>query len=53
MADEDGIVWAFGDRLALGLDDPDTAGQDSVLNPTPIPTLCVRACKFPDVLPFR
>jgi alpha-tubulin suppressor-like RCC1 family protein len=53
VADEDGVVWAFGDRTALGLDNPnEDENEDSVWNPTPIPTLRVRARKSPDVLPF-
>jgi len=51
VADEDGVVWAFGLRSALGLDDPAMASQKYVRKPTPIPTLRVR--KSPDVLPFR
>jgi len=54
VADEDGVVWAFGLRLALGFDgDPDVASPAGVWNPTPIPTLRVCARKSPDVLPFR
>jgi len=52
VADEDGVVWAFGDRMALGLGDPDAAPQGGPwANPAPVPTLRVR--KSPDVLPFR
>jgi len=50
VADEDGVVWAFGDRSALGFGGPDTAPQDQVWQPTPIPTLRMRAQKSPDVL---
>ena len=57
VADEDGVVWAFGDCSASGLGDPeadpDEDVQDTVWQPTPIPTLRVRALKSPDVLPFR
>jgi len=53
VADEDGVVWAFGDRMALGLGYPDAAPQGRVWQPTPIPTLRVRARKSPDVQPFH
>jgi len=53
VAEDDGVVWAFGDRMALGLGDPDAAPQGRVWQPTPIPTLRVRAHNSPDVLPFR
>jgi len=57
VANEDGVVWAFGDRSALGLGvadtDTDENVQDDVLEPAPISTLRVRAHKSPDVLPFR
>ena len=46
-ADEHGVVWAFGRRLAFGLDDPNPENPQSVETPTPIPTLRVRALKFP------
>ena len=55
VADKDGVVWAFGDRMFLGLGGPD-ADPDSyplVLEPAQIPTLRVRALKSPDALPFR
>ena len=53
MADEDGVVWAFGDRMSMDVDDPDA----TLLNvrctiPAPIPSLRVRARKSPGVLPF-
>ena len=52
-----GDVWAFGDRIATGLGDPDAVSdedvQDLVLEPAPIPVLCVRARTSPDVLPLR
>jgi len=61
VADEDGVVWAFGQSLGLGLgypgdglvDPDDVAGDENgVWQPVPIPTLRVRARKSPDVLPF-
>ena len=48
VADEDGVVWAFGDEMAAGLGVTDA----DIFNPTPIPTLRVRARKSPDVLPL-
>jgi len=57
VADEDGVVWAFGVRSALGLSDPDEESEselpEDMLMPSPIPALRVRARRFPDVLPFR
>jgi len=57
VADEDGVVWAFGDRMALGLGYPDAdtdeVVQHDVLEPVLIPTVRVRARKSPDVLLFR
>jgi len=57
VADEDGVVWAFGERMLLGLGDPDAVldedVQDIVLEPTLVPTLRVHARKSPDVLAFR
>jgi len=57
VADEDGVVWAFGVRSALGLGDPDEESDselpEDMLMPSPIPAPRVRARKFPDVLPFR
>jgi len=50
--DEDGVVWAFGLRSVLGLDDPNPEDDAFVKTPTPIPTLRVRVRKSPDVLPF-
>ena len=47
VADEDGVVWAFGQPLALGLDDPNPDDDDDVKTPTPIPTLRVRVLKSP------
>ena len=46
-ADEDGVVWAFGRRRALGLDAPSPEEAGFVKTPTPIPTLRVRALKAP------
>ena len=46
-ADEDGVVWAFGNRLALGLDDPNPENPRFVETPSPIPTLRVRALRSP------
>jgi len=46
-ADEHGIVWAFGRRLALGLDTPNPEDPHGVKMPTPIPTLRVRVLKSP------
>ena len=46
-ADEDGVMWAFGKRLALGLDDPNPEDPQFVMTPTPVPTLRVRALKSP------
>jgi len=43
-ADEDGVVWAFGERQALGLGGLNPA---PVQTPTPIPSLRVRALKSP------
>jgi len=46
VADEDGVVWAFGNSRALGLSlDPEAAGP--VKTPTTIPALRVRALKLP------
>jgi len=56
VADEDSVVWAFGNRLTLGLGGPDADpddAEDVVLEPAQIPTLRVRALKSPDALPFR
>ena len=44
-ADEDGVVWAFGNRNSLGLDHPNPGEPHFVKTPTPIPTLRVRALK--------
>jgi len=51
VADEDGVVWAFGDRTALGLNDGED--EDFVGYLFLVPTLRVRAHKSPDVLLFR
>jgi len=57
VADKDGVVWAFGVRLALGFGDSqadtDDYVQDKVWQPTPILNMRVRARKSPDVLPFH
>jgi len=51
-ADEDGIVWAFGNGWAFfGLRDRVEACH--VLKPTLIPAFRVRVRKSPDVLPYR
>jgi len=42
-ADEDGVVWAFGKRPALGLDDPNPENLQFVETPA----ASVRALKFP------
>jgi len=42
-ADEDGVVWALGKRLALCLDAATPEDVQGVTTPTPIPTLRVRA----------
>jgi len=52
VADEDGVVWGFGQRAALGLGEADSPSGDSadedsedegcVVQPTPIPNLRVR-----------
>jgi len=46
-ADADGVVWAFGRRLLLGLDVLGSADDIAVLTPTPIPTLRVRVLNSP------
>jgi len=45
VVDEDGVVWAFGQRSALGLDDPNPETENVLLakTPTPIPTLRVKS----------
>ena len=51
VADEDGVVWGFGKRCALGLDDePGRADDERVEPPTLIPALRVRAGKSPPVV---
>jgi len=42
VADKDGVVLAFGRRTALGLCDADGLYWGHVVQPTPIPNLCVR-----------
>jgi len=44
-ADADDVVWAFGHRLALGF--AALGSTDTVLTPTPIPTLRVRVFNSP------
>jgi len=46
-ADADGVVWAFGRRLALGLGILSSADNTTVPTPTPIPTLRVRILNSP------
>ena len=46
-ADVDGVVWAFGRRLALGLDASNIRDTATVQTPIPIPTLCVRVLNSP------
>jgi len=46
-ADADGVVWAFGRRLTLGLDASGPEGDAVVSTPTPIPTLRVRVLNCP------
>ena len=46
-ADEDGVVWAFGQRSALGLGYSGPEASAFVLPPTPIPTLRVRVLNSP------
>jgi len=47
-ADEDGVVWAFGQHLNFGLDASGPAAATApVLTPTPIPTLRVRVVNSP------
>jgi len=47
VADEDGVVWVFGPRSGLSLDDPNPDHVEFVKTPTSIPTLRVRALKSP------
>jgi len=47
-ADADGVVWAFGQRVALGLSGRPEFDDDAVIRmPTPIPTLRVRVLNSP------
>jgi len=39
---EDGAVWGFGQRAALGLGEADAPPGAFVVHPTPIPNLRVR-----------
>jgi len=52
VTDEDGEVWAFGFRMAVGLGDLNVP-QGPVLQPAQLPALRVRVRKSPDALPFR
>jgi len=47
VADADGVVWAFGESLALGLGASVTVAGVPVRTPTPIPTLRVRVLNSP------
>jgi len=42
VAGEDGVVWGFGDRAALGLSAANAPPGQFVVQPTPIPNLRVR-----------
>jgi len=42
VAGEDGVVWGFGDRAALGLGEANATPGQLVVQPTPIPNLRVR-----------
>jgi len=42
VAGEDGVVWGFGKRAALGLGEADAPPGDFVVQPTPIPNIRVR-----------
>jgi len=46
-ADADGVVWAFGRRVALGLGTSGPEGRADVPAPTPIPMLRVRVRNSP------
>jgi len=46
-ADADGVVWALGRHVALGLDTSITVASDPVRTPTPIPMLRVRVLNSP------
>ena len=47
VAVEDGVVWAFGRRRALGLGASIWNGFNQLMTPTPIPDLRVRALRSP------
>jgi len=47
VADADGVVWAFGRRSAIGLGALGSAGNTTILTPTPIPTLRIRVLNSP------
>jgi len=42
VAGEDGVMWGFGERAALGLGEADAPPRELVMQPTPIPNLRVR-----------
>ena len=42
VAGEDGVIWGFGERAALGLSEADTPLGDNVVHPTPLSNLRVR-----------
>jgi len=46
-ADENGVVWAFGQRSALGLGASGPEAIEHVRTPTPIPALRVRVLNSP------
>ena len=50
VAGEDGVVWGFGLRCALGLDDEPAGLEQVVERPVAIPALRVRALKSPPVV---
>jgi len=52
VADENGVVYAFGARTGTGLGDPCEEYVKPVVNPTQIPTLRVRTSTSAGVLPF-
>jgi len=50
VAGEDGVVWGFGLRCALGLDDEPAGFEEVVERPVAIPVLRVRALKSPPIV---
>jgi len=46
VADEDGGVWGFGERSALGLGTTGSSPKFGIVQPTPVPDLFVRTLKF-------